>query len=111
MNITAPRLFLALSLVFACEFSYAAQDVNSAMRKAEERQMVEESGPKAEYNRSVKEAHAAYAEAVKECGKQARNQRTSCMKDAKTNLTNDLASAKTQSGNTAAGSGRQRRER
>jgi hypothetical protein len=108
MNITAPRLFLAVSLVLACEFSYAAQEVNSAMRKAEERQMVEESGPKAEYNRSVKEAHAAYAEAVKECGKEARNQRASCMKEAKANLTNDLQYAKSQAGNMGAGSRRQR---
>jgi hypothetical protein len=108
MNITAPRLFLALPLVFACEFSHAAQGVDSAMRKAEERQMVEESGPKAEYNRSVKEAHAAYAVDVKDCGKQARKERASCMKEAKDNLTNDLTYARTQSGKAGTGTTRQR---
>jgi hypothetical protein len=108
MNITAPRLFLAMSLAFACEFSYAAQGMDSAMRKAEERQMVEETGPNAEYNRSVKEARAAYADAVKECGKEARKERASCMKDAKANLTSDLDYARSLAGKTGTGSRRQR---
>jgi len=43
----------------------------SAMRMAQERQMMEDTSPRDQYNRSVKEANAAYAEALRECSRMA----------------------------------------
>lgn len=47
------------------------QHCTSAMRMAQERQMMEDTSPRDQYNRSVKEANAAYAEAVRECSRMA----------------------------------------
>lgn len=90
------RITLALT---TCGYAagLSAQGMDNAMRRAEERQMIEEAGPRAEYNRAVKEANAAYAEAVRECGRMASGQRATCMQEARANLQNDLASARAQS--------------
>ena len=98
MNVTIPRLSLLLLLASSSGLACAAQGTGDAMRRAEERQMVEDTSPKAQYNRSVKEAHAAYAEASKECGRMRSRDKTSCMQEAKTNLNNDLAAARSQMG-------------
>lgn len=93
---------LRITLVMLLAFSYLpasfAQGMDSAMRRAEERQMMEETGPRAQYGRAVKEANAAYAEAVRECGRMASKQRASCMQEARGNLKDDLASARAQAG-------------
>jgi len=98
MNVTIPRLSLLLLLASSSGLACAAQGTGDAMRRAEERQMVEDTSPRAQYNRSLKEAHAAYAEALKECGKMRGSEKTSCTKEAKTNLNDDLAYAKSQYG-------------
>lgn len=89
-----------LVMMLACGYLSAsfAQGMESAMRRAEERQMIEEPGPRAQYNRAVKEANAAYGEAIRECGRMASKQRASCMQEARANLKDDLASARAQSG-------------
>jgi len=94
---------LALVLLLACSTApaiVAAAD-DAAMRRAEQRQMMEESGSKAQYNRSVKEANAAYADAARECGRMGARQKSRCMVEARTNLRNDLAAARGKSGDAA----------
>lgn len=98
MTARIPRLALFLLLACGSLSISSAQGTDSAMRRAEQRQMTEDMSPRAQYNRSVKEAHAAYAEAVKECGRMRSAEKTSCMKEAKTNMQSDLASARSQMG-------------
>lgn len=92
------RTVLFLLLVCGMSSASSAQGTGSAMRKAEERQMTEDTSPRAQYNRSVKEANAAYAEAVGECRRMASRQRASCMQEAKSNLKGDLDAARAQAG-------------
>ena len=98
MTARIPRLTLFLLLACGSLSVSAAQGSDRAMRAAEQRQMTEDMSPRAQYNRSVKEAHAAYAEASKECGRMRSRDKTSCMQEAKTNLNNDLAAARSQMG-------------
>jgi hypothetical protein len=102
MNARISRLTLFLLLACGSLSVSAAQGSDSAMTSAERRQMTEDMSPRAQYNRSVKEAHAAYADAVKECGRMRSGEKTSCMQEAKTNLKNDLASAREQMGTSSA---------
>lgn len=94
------NLRTASFLLLACGIASAsyAQGTSSALRRAEERQGMEDTSPRAQYNRSVKEANAAYAEAASECSRMARRQRASCMQDAKSNLKSDLDAARAQAG-------------
>lgn len=89
-----------LFLLLACGMSSAsfAQGTGSAMRRAEQRQMMEDTSPGAQYNRSVREANAAYADAVRECNRMASRQRASCMQEAKSTLKGDLDAARAQAG-------------
>jgi hypothetical protein len=47
-----------------------------------------------QYQRSKREAQAAYQEALADCRKMRASERSACTKEAKTNLQNDLAEAK-----------------
>ena len=98
MNTLIPRLTLFMLLACSILSASSAQGTADVMRKAEERQMTEDTSPRAQYNRSVKEANAAYAEAAKECRRMAAGQRASCMREAQSNLKSDLASARAQAG-------------
>jgi len=96
----------ALSAIFgvgsgAASALHAAEDaVNRAASPApdriERRQMTEDFSAKAQYNRSKKEAQAAYAEALKNCKTMSKSERAACKQEAKQNLQSDLSYAKEQ---------------
>lgn len=83
----------AASALHAAESGRAA---GSAPDRAEKRQMTEDFSPKAQYRRSMKEAHAAYADALKNCKTMSKGERAACRQEAKQNLQSDLAYAKDQ---------------
>ena len=84
------RLFVVIGCTLAVTAN-AARDANS---KAEARQTVEETTPQAQYQRSRREANAAYRGAVAECRKMHGADRNACTKEARSNLQSDLAEAK-----------------
>jgi hypothetical protein len=96
---------LVLLLIAGSAFTFTAHAAQDSMSKAEARQTVEDTSPRAQYNRARKEAQAAYKEALADCQKMRGAEKTACMKEAKTNLQNDLADAKkAMSGDTSMGS-------
>lgn len=66
-----------------------------------DRQLTENRSPEASFNRSRREAYAAYNEAVKGCKDLSGKDRGACVKDAKSNLRDDLAYARNQFGEEA----------
>lgn len=82
---------LALSLLLIAGGAVAAED---KLSRAEARQTVEDTTPRAQYNTSKREAQAAYQEALNDCKKMRGTEKTACMKEARGNLQNDLAEAK-----------------
>jgi phage gp36-like protein len=102
---------LALLVIAGSAFTFPAYAAQDAMSKAEARQTVEDTSPRAQYNRSTKEAQAAYQEALAGCGKMRGAEKTACTKEAKTNLQNDLAYArKVMNGDISVGSSEPIRE-
>lgn len=90
MNILI-KTILPLAIVVAAIPAHAAR--NSAST-AEAKQTTEDTSPQAQYQRSKREAQAAYQEALTSCKKMRGTERNSCMKEAKSNLQGDLAEAK-----------------
>ena len=94
MKCSHRKFALPLLLLAAAKASSPAFAAEDKMSKAEARQMVEDTTPRAQYNTSRKEANAAYREAVAECRSMSASERASCIKEARGNLQNDLADAK-----------------
>jgi hypothetical protein len=94
---------LVLSLLLIAGSAIATED---KLTRAEARQTIEDTTPRAQYNTSQREAQAAYQEALNDCKKMRGAEKTACAKEARTNLQNDLAEAKKLLSDGASSSGK-----